>query len=116
MPPALVANPSTRLKSSSATVEGHMSSATMMTSCSMAERSNFVWPESTVRRRAEVGVFHLLVSLDHAVGHGADGPFGVYPAGANLLLQLSDQVLVFEHQQVRVEYVRVLVAELAGEP
>ena len=58
----------------------------------------------------------MFVSIDGAVGHGADRPFGVYPPRAYVMLEFFNQPGVFEHEQMRVEYERVLVAELFGEP
>jgi hypothetical protein len=45
----------------------------------------------------------------------AHGPLGVDSARSDLGLELCEQLLIFEHEQVRIEYVGVLRAQLARE-
>ena len=116
MPPASVANASTWLKSSSATVEGQMFSATITMFWSSLDevelrvaRKYRKQPRRDVfdvgSALAQVDIFHLFVRAYHAVRDIAHGPFGVDAARAYVLLDLANQAFVFEHQQVRVEYV-----------
>src|SRR2546423_6796199 len=62
---------------------------------------------------AQVVVLDLLVDCEHAVGDDLDGPLAVHALRAYDGLHVVVELAVFEHQEVRVEDVRVLFAERA---
>ena len=119
LPPMSVAKPSTNFLSSCAVVDGLKSWPTRMHGSVRCRRSNCSLTfEQIVQHAAgevahiggafaEIFVLHRLQHGDVAVGRGVKGVVGVGLLLADDFDDFLDEHAVFEHQQVRVENVRL---------